>query len=95
MCTVIIWTKEKLHVKFSHTLKVIIYDSAYGKHPEHVRKFAAQAEFLILGLTINLHLSRYNPFTETALRVIKLCAMMYREHICFFEFQPNRRGRTW
>lgn len=30
-----------------------------------------------------MYSSRYYPFTEAALRAIKLCAMMYTTHVCF------------
>lgn len=95
MCTVIIWTKEKLYVKFSHTPKVIIYDSAYGKHMEHVRKFAAQAGFLVWGLIINLPIKIQSVHQSSTESNQALCYDIYGKRLLLSVFQPKRRGRTW
>lgn len=89
MCTVIIWTKEKLYVKFSHTPKVILYDSAYGKHMEHVRKFAAQAGFLLLGLNINLPIKIQSVHQSSTESNQALCYDVFGTRLLFLNFSQN------
>lgn len=89
MCTVIISTKEELYVKFNHTPKVITYDSADGKHLEHVRKFAAQAGFLVWGLIINLPIWIQSFRQSSTESNQALCYDVHGTRLLLSEFQPS------